>query len=335
VSRITVLTPSRNVGVPSGAISHVRAASGNEATRQNPVAASRGGRVVAGVLTTGRLVLGLAELIRTCAACYRPAVQPPECWRGVGEQLSLLHDEPRGRVLGFNVTGFSGFDPECLDEGLVWQAPRFDVPVLGLRSAPIGDVILAARAFFGDRPSMNRILFEAAGNAEGVEAVRRWRICLESGDAMAHFGMGCALYDMGRFTEAYGRLRHSTEIAPHHAWNWCWYGKAAEATGALEEACRAYGRGLELEQSGGEATDARDALERLAGAPGRGGSAMPDVGRRLRIHGCLIGGAIGDALGAPVEFDSVERIRERFGPAGVTDLASAYGSTRRSPTTPR
>lgn len=42
-------------------------------------------------------------------------------------------------------------------------------------------------------------------------------------------------------------------------------------------------------------------------------------------RGCLLGGAVGDALGAPVEFMKLEDIRGRFGPAGVTDLAHAYG----------
>jgi ADP-ribosylglycohydrolase len=40
----------------------------------------------------------------------------------------------------------------------------------------------------------------------------------------------------------------------------------------------------------------------------------PDV--RSRIRGCLLGGAVGDALGAPVEFMSLDRIRGRFGPDG-------------------
>lgn len=46
---------------------------------------------------------------------------------------------------------------------------------------------------------------------------------------------------------------------------------------------------------------------------------------RSRARGCLIGGAIGDALGAPVEFDSIEAIRARSGEAGVTDYLPAYG----------
>lgn len=39
----------------------------------------------------------------------------------------------------------------------------------------------------------------------------------------------------------------------------------------------------------------------------------------------LLGGAVGDALGAPVEFLSLTEIRERFGPQGITDLVPAYG----------
>lgn len=37
-------------------------------------------------------------------------------------------------------------------------------------------------------------------------------------------------------------------------------------------------------------------------------------------RGCLIGGAIGDAFGSPVEFLSVDAIREKYGQAGITNL---------------
>lgn len=50
---------------------------------------------------------------------------------------------------------------------------------------------------------------------------------------------------------------------------------------------------------------------------------MPSIASRFR--GCLLGGAVGDALGAAVEFDSIERIRERFGPGGITEPAEAFG----------
>lgn len=49
--------------------------------------------------------------------------------------------------------------------------------------------------------------------------------------------------------------------------------------------------------------------------------------RRSRSHvaGCLLGGAVGDALGAAVEFMSSGEIRRCFGDGGITDYAPAYG----------
>ncbi len=44
-----------------------------------------------------------------------------------------------------------------------------------------------------------------------------------------------------------------------------------------------------------------------------------------RIRGCLLGGAVGDALGAAIEFDRLPAIRSKYGPAGLTDYAPAYG----------
>ena len=49
----------------------------------------------------------------------------------------------------------------------------------------------------------------------------------------------------------------------------------------------------------------------------------PDPIRR-RWRGCLLGGAVGDALGAPVEFMSLAEIHERFGPAGIVDYTTAF-----------
>jgi ADP-ribosylglycohydrolase len=48
-----------------------------------------------------------------------------------------------------------------------------------------------------------------------------------------------------------------------------------------------------------------------------------------RFLGCLLGGAVGDALGAPVEFLSRAEILTRFGPSGITDYADAYGGLGR------
>ena len=46
---------------------------------------------------------------------------------------------------------------------------------------------------------------------------------------------------------------------------------------------------------------------------------------RDRVRGCLLGGAVGDALGAPVEFSDLADIRRRFGPSGIADYVEAYG----------
>ncbi|WLQ06516.1 ADP-ribosylglycohydrolase family protein [Arthrobacter oryzae] len=46
-----------------------------------------------------------------------------------------------------------------------------------------------------------------------------------------------------------------------------------------------------------------------------------------RIHGCLLGGALGDSLGYAVEFDDISTIRGRFGPAGLLDFSALDGGS--------
>ncbi|UBU10872.1 ADP-ribosylglycohydrolase family protein [Nonomuraea gerenzanensis] len=43
-----------------------------------------------------------------------------------------------------------------------------------------------------------------------------------------------------------------------------------------------------------------------------------------RIRGCLLGGAIGDALGAPIEFQSLREIRKHHGTGGVTGYVTTW-----------
>jgi ADP-ribosylglycohydrolase len=43
---------------------------------------------------------------------------------------------------------------------------------------------------------------------------------------------------------------------------------------------------------------------------------------RSRARACLLGGAIGDALGAPIEFLTLAQIRQRYGHAGVSDFVA-------------
>ncbi|WP_354641048.1 ADP-ribosylglycohydrolase family protein [Kitasatospora camelliae] len=57
-----------------------------------------------------------------------------------------------------------------------------------------------------------------------------------------------------------------------------------------------------------------------AGAGTRTGGAAGD--RRERVRGSLLGGALGDALGWPIEFQRLDAIHDRFGPQGLTDVAA-------------
>ena len=65
----------------------------------------------------------------------------------------------------------------------------------------------------------------------------------------------------------------------------------------------------------------RDAEERVRGARA---ISSPRIAPE-RARGCVLGGAVGDALGAAVEFMSWSQIRARFGADGIVDPAKAYG----------
>ena len=68
---------------------------------------------------------------------------------------------------------------------------------------------------------------------------------------------------------------------------------------------------------------------RFGAARREASSAFPDDRTlRDRIAASLYGGALGDALGYEIEFDSWKRIRERFGKAGIQDLVLRQGKAR-------
>jgi len=188
----------------------------------------------------------------------------------VSDEFGYLHDAPDGRVLGFKVIDFSEFDAEAEGVKEIWEEPLFDVPLLGLNGVPAGEVVLATRALLGEQPTINRIYFGGATCTEDPEeALPHWLACLESGDSMAHFALGYTLFELGRFRESYRHLRHYTEIAPHGAWNQCWFGKAAEAVGEKDEAVAAYERALLLEADDDEEeTEAAERLKDLVGLEG-------------------------------------------------------------------
>lgn len=189
--------------------------------------------------------------------------QPPENWRGVSERFGFLCEKPGGREVGFKILEFSRFNPETSDLEELWDGPRFDAPVLGLTGSTAGEITLAARKLFGNTSTINRIYFNSASGSKPAEALPLWIACLQTGDFMAHFGLGCTLYDLGRYTEAYRHLRFYAEIAPQGSWNHRWYGVAAREVGETEEARKAFQRAIELEAEGDLETDARELLAAL------------------------------------------------------------------------
>ncbi|MDO8671593.1 MAG: ADP-ribosylglycohydrolase family protein [Dehalococcoidia bacterium] len=58
---------------------------------------------------------------------------------------------------------------------------------------------------------------------------------------------------------------------------------------------------------------------------GKQAGSKPSPGSIEHFSGCLLAGAVGDALGAPVEFSSLRQIRTRFGAGGIRDFVPAYG----------
>ena len=51
---------------------------------------------------------------------------------------------------------------------------------------------------------------------------------------------------------------------------------------------------------------------------------QPTAAHKRRFRGCLLGGAVGDALGAPVEFMALAEIRAQFGRTGITEFTTAF-----------
>ncbi len=182
--------------------------------------------------------------------------------------MGFLSD-PDGRCIGFQVNDFASFDPDAPEFDALWnETPHFDAPQLGLRDACAGASCVAARVFLGDEPTLNRCYFNSAVSAgaagEEATAAEQWALCLETGDAMAHYGLGYTLYALGDFRGAYRHLRVYAELTPRNAWSWCWLGHACIALGELGEARTALEKAVEMEAQGSEATDAPELLEELA-----------------------------------------------------------------------
>jgi hypothetical protein len=172
----------------------------------------------------------------------------------------------RGPIAGFTVHDYATLDLDDIAD-IAFDGPRFAVPVLGLDSASLGEIVIACRARF-DVSTADVCFFtlaltcaEEEGDLEA--AAGHWLSCLESGDMRGLFGIGYTFFDLGRHHEAYGYLRRYSELAPHNSWSWLWLGRAAESIGEHDEAATAYRRAIRREREGSFKTDAAERLKVL------------------------------------------------------------------------
>ncbi len=208
---------------------------------------------------------------------------PQERWRPLSDAFAYFLDASGEEEKGFEIRGFSAFDPEGSEVGEIWSGPRFDVPVLGLEGATAGEIVVAAILFLEGRSTINRHYFGLATRAQGVDAAYLWKHCLQAGDLMAHFGLGYTLWEIGRYEEAHKHLETYTRLTPHNSWAWSWLGKACEALDDTDGARSAYERAIELEEEGADETDASELLSNLqrAGSPNEPvGPPPPAVGEQ-------------------------------------------------------
>jgi hypothetical protein len=165
--------------------------------------------------------------------------------------------------VGVSVLGLSVIDVEKSPE--LWGGPRFDVPILGLRAAGVGEMILAARALFRGRSSVSQAFVLEAAEATGEEAVEIWRCCHEAGDMRRTTGSA------GLCTRSATTVRPTDICAttPSSRRSWWGYGRTAQALGLEGEARGAYRRAVDLEDAGGPVTGARARLAELEEARSR------------------------------------------------------------------
>ena len=172
----------------------------------------------------------------------------------------MFHRESGGPLIGFGVRGAFAWDLAGEDpDAAVWATPRFDVPSLALRSATVGEIVLAAqRTITGSTPDVVEfdLAVQAGTRGDREQAEHHWRACLACGEMTAHYGLGYTLIELGRPREAFGHLAMYTEICPRNAWAWAFRGRAAHHMGETAEARLAYQAALGYEAAGSTETNA-------------------------------------------------------------------------------
>ena len=188
---------------------------------------------------------------------------------GLGDLMRFFLRRSHGTVIGFEVA-----EPEWIDTETrvsdVWGEPRFRVPVLGLRRASVGEIVLRASTVFAGRStadvtadSRGQRLLAERDYAPAEEAF--WD-ALDAGDLRGHLRLAPTLCGQGRYSGAYDHARIFTELAPRNSWGWAWLGRICLELEATAEARGALRRAVALEREGSYRTPARLVLRSLAGS---------------------------------------------------------------------
>lgn len=201
-----------------------------------------------------------------------PERKLPDCVLPIGEHLRFFLRRPRGTVIGFEVDGLHAIDVDAELPSL-WTAPRFRVPVLGLKSAVVAEIVLRARVVLAGRSTPDLLAYEraderfATGDLSGAEAALRE--ALAAGSLLGHIRLAGCLAARGRYDEAYDHARIFTELAPRNSWGWTHLGRICIELGNCAEATGALRRAVRLERAGSYETPAAGMLAALrAGAIG-------------------------------------------------------------------
>lgn len=179
-----------------------------------------------------------------------------------------------------------------------------------------------AQAFFDGHPDHELVAFVRRGKPTKSGRVM-WKGAL--GEMYSRFSMDAGVASvLDQLGELERRLDPKTEkLSLHLRRSWP-EGRAVEVgdlAGQIAAAVRAFVPVLH-QARGDEIADGRVPVRRRGTAEAR---RVPDDSISQRIRGCLLGGAVGDALGEPVEFMSLTQIRESFGPDGIKDYAGSSG----------
>ena len=92
--------------------------------------------------------------------------QPGDHFLPVDDHAAFVLDGPGGDVVGVWVNDLRDYDPATPGSEALWRGPRFDVPLLGLRDAYAGELVLAAQASLLTESTINRCYLDMAVSEE-------------------------------------------------------------------------------------------------------------------------------------------------------------------------